>query len=396
MMVRIVLVLLGVLLAATAQAQDKPRYGGELIFLVPSEPPSYDGHREGTFGVVHPLAPHYNTLLRIDPFDRTGTRPVPDLAESWTISPDGLVYTLQAAPGREVPRRQRHDLARRQGHLRQDRLPAGRRDLDAQGQLPGGRGHRGARSADGALPAQVARGLLPDRAVLALQLDLQGRHPGQGPALVRDERDGHRPVQVRRARQGLALGRQEEPGLLGQGQALPGRLPRPLHQLVVGPGGRHPRRARAHPVPRLQPGRSRRPRLGAGHQDHRAGEPVGLRAAGDDEPRAQAVRRQARAPRADAGRRPLRGVEEPLPHRGREGGGRHPGAGHAVGHAAGRAGEAGRLRARHRRQPGRGASGCCARPACPTASRSRSRIAACRSRTSRWRSGSSTSGARSG
>src|SRR5438874_3919716 len=80
-------------------AQDKPRLGGELIFLVPSEPPSYDGHREGTFGVVHPLAPHYNTLLRIDPTDRTGTRVVPDLAESWTISPDGLVYMLRLRQG---------------------------------------------------------------------------------------------------------------------------------------------------------------------------------------------------------------------------------------------------------------------------------------------------------
>ena len=36
MRVRIFLSLLCVLLvAATAQAQDKPRYGGELIFLVP-------------------------------------------------------------------------------------------------------------------------------------------------------------------------------------------------------------------------------------------------------------------------------------------------------------------------------------------------------------------------
>ena len=47
--------------------KTRPRYGGELIFVVPAEPPSYDGHREGTFGMVHPLAPHYNTLLRIDP-----------------------------------------------------------------------------------------------------------------------------------------------------------------------------------------------------------------------------------------------------------------------------------------------------------------------------------------
>src|SRR5436305_13968987 len=87
--------IVGLALLSPAFAQDKPRPGGELIFLVPSEPPSYDGHREGTFGVVHPLAPHYNTLLRIDPTDRTGTRVVPDLAESWTISPDGLVYMLR-------------------------------------------------------------------------------------------------------------------------------------------------------------------------------------------------------------------------------------------------------------------------------------------------------------
>ena len=99
MSTRVLLVLMCVLAAATAQAQDKPRPGGELVFLVPSEPPSYDGHRDGTFGMVHPLAPHYNTLLRIDPVDRTGTRPVADLAESWTITPDGLVYTFKLRSG---------------------------------------------------------------------------------------------------------------------------------------------------------------------------------------------------------------------------------------------------------------------------------------------------------
>src|SRR3989442_9704579 len=86
-------------LLSNASAQERPRYGGELIYMVPSEPPSYDGPREGTFGVVHPLAPHYNTLLRIDPTDRTGTRPVPDLAESWSIAPDGLTYTLRLRQG---------------------------------------------------------------------------------------------------------------------------------------------------------------------------------------------------------------------------------------------------------------------------------------------------------
>jgi peptide/nickel transport system substrate-binding protein len=89
-----------VLLSVTsAAAQGQPRYGGELIFVVPSEPPSYDAHQEETFGVIHPIAPHYNTLLRVDPFDRTGTKPVGDLAESWTVSRDGLTYTFKLRRG---------------------------------------------------------------------------------------------------------------------------------------------------------------------------------------------------------------------------------------------------------------------------------------------------------
>src|SRR5712691_8752336 len=68
----LLIAILAATLAAPAGAQDKPRYGGELVFAVPSEPPSYDAHREETFGVIHPLAPHYNTLLRPDPNDRKG------------------------------------------------------------------------------------------------------------------------------------------------------------------------------------------------------------------------------------------------------------------------------------------------------------------------------------
>src|SRR5437773_4272667 len=91
--------ILAALLAAPAGAQERPRYGGELVFAVPSEPPSYDAHREETFGVIHPMAPHYNTLLRPDPNDKTATRTVGDLAESWTISKAGRVYTLRLRRG---------------------------------------------------------------------------------------------------------------------------------------------------------------------------------------------------------------------------------------------------------------------------------------------------------
>jgi peptide/nickel transport system substrate-binding protein len=97
----LVLVVLALALAAPppAAAQDKPRYGGELVFEVAAEPPSFDAHQEETFAMLHPGAPQYNTLLRIDPFDRTGTKAVPDLAESWTISPDRRTYTFKIRHG---------------------------------------------------------------------------------------------------------------------------------------------------------------------------------------------------------------------------------------------------------------------------------------------------------
>jgi len=102
-MSRVTGLLFAVLLTSTLAGQpadaQQPRHGGELVFVVPSEMPSMDGHREGTFGTVHPLAPIYSTLLRIDPTDRTGTKPSPDLAESWTISPDGMAYTLKLRQG---------------------------------------------------------------------------------------------------------------------------------------------------------------------------------------------------------------------------------------------------------------------------------------------------------
>jgi peptide/nickel transport system substrate-binding protein len=84
---------------APAGAQEKPRMGGELVFVVPAEPPSFDAHREETFAMLHPGAPHYNTLLRTDPFDRTGTKFIGDLAESWTVSTDKRTYTFKIRRG---------------------------------------------------------------------------------------------------------------------------------------------------------------------------------------------------------------------------------------------------------------------------------------------------------
>ncbi|MGH9649550.1 MAG: ABC transporter substrate-binding protein, partial [Terriglobales bacterium] len=46
-----------------------------------------------------PVAPFYNTLLRVDPNDPGGTKPAPSLAESWTVSPDGLTFTIKLRSG---------------------------------------------------------------------------------------------------------------------------------------------------------------------------------------------------------------------------------------------------------------------------------------------------------
>src|SRR4029450_7552033 len=91
-----VILLAALVVPATAQT---PRSGGELIFVVPSEPPSYDAHQEETFGVIHPMAPHYSTLMKVDPTDKSGTKPVGDIAESWTISRDQLTYTFKIRKG---------------------------------------------------------------------------------------------------------------------------------------------------------------------------------------------------------------------------------------------------------------------------------------------------------
>ena len=65
------LLLVGMLMAMSASAHgaETPRAGGELVFAVGETPPSFDGHRETTFAMLHPIAPHYSTLLRFDLVD---------------------------------------------------------------------------------------------------------------------------------------------------------------------------------------------------------------------------------------------------------------------------------------------------------------------------------------
>ncbi|MBM84989.1 MAG: hypothetical protein CMM47_03080 [Rhodospirillaceae bacterium] len=52
--------------AAIAQAAT-PQKGGELNIVVGSKIPSYDGHIESTFGMIHPIKPFYSGLIRVNP-----------------------------------------------------------------------------------------------------------------------------------------------------------------------------------------------------------------------------------------------------------------------------------------------------------------------------------------
>jgi peptide/nickel transport system substrate-binding protein len=78
-------------------AAEAPRSGGELVFAVGGTPPSFDGHRETTFAMLHPVAPHYSTLLRFDP--QNYPKIVGDVAESWQVSKDRLTYTFKLRKG---------------------------------------------------------------------------------------------------------------------------------------------------------------------------------------------------------------------------------------------------------------------------------------------------------
>jgi len=77
----------------TATAEPTPKRGGILVFAVDAEPPNYDCHANFSFVFIHPVIPHYSTLLRFD--TKNYPQVVGDLAESWSISADRRTYTFK-------------------------------------------------------------------------------------------------------------------------------------------------------------------------------------------------------------------------------------------------------------------------------------------------------------
>ena len=84
------------ILCGSALADTTPKHGGTLEFAVLVEPGNYDCHANISFAFLHPIAPHYSTLLKFDAPNYPQI--VGDLAESWTVSADRLTYTFKLRP----------------------------------------------------------------------------------------------------------------------------------------------------------------------------------------------------------------------------------------------------------------------------------------------------------
>jgi peptide/nickel transport system substrate-binding protein len=96
-LIAIAVVVAGAAASPAAHAQT-PKKGGILNIAVVAEPPNYDCHGHSTFGVLHPVGPHYSTLLRYKGDWKTPAIEG-DVAESWTAAADGLSYTFKLIKG---------------------------------------------------------------------------------------------------------------------------------------------------------------------------------------------------------------------------------------------------------------------------------------------------------
>ncbi|HVH81205.1 MAG TPA: ABC transporter substrate-binding protein, partial [Stellaceae bacterium] len=85
-----------------ATADETPKRGGILTYMIPADaPPSFDGHREGTYATVHMTAPFYSVLIRVNPQNPSSTTDfVCDLCvEMPTPIDDGKTYTFKIRDG---------------------------------------------------------------------------------------------------------------------------------------------------------------------------------------------------------------------------------------------------------------------------------------------------------
>jgi peptide/nickel transport system substrate-binding protein len=87
--------------ALPAAADDTPKRGGTLVYMIPADaPPSFDAQREETYATIHAAAPYYSTLVRANPMDPGSPNLVCDLCtEMPTPTDDGKTWTFKIRTG---------------------------------------------------------------------------------------------------------------------------------------------------------------------------------------------------------------------------------------------------------------------------------------------------------
>src|SRR6202011_348380 len=94
--------ILGAAAIAAAAADEEPKRGGTLTYMIPADaPPSFDAHREETYATIHSAAPFYSVLIRANPYDPGKTDDL--VCDLCTAMPkpteDGKTYTFKIREG---------------------------------------------------------------------------------------------------------------------------------------------------------------------------------------------------------------------------------------------------------------------------------------------------------
>jgi peptide/nickel transport system substrate-binding protein len=89
-------------LPSAAAEEEAGKRGGIFTYTIPADaPPSFDGHREGTFATLHAMAPFYSVLIRVNPDNPSSTTDfVCDLCTAMPQpADDGKTYTFKIREG---------------------------------------------------------------------------------------------------------------------------------------------------------------------------------------------------------------------------------------------------------------------------------------------------------
>ena len=96
---RLWLAALGLALAMVpAGAEETPKYGGTLTYLIPANsPPTFDAQREQTYATIHSAAPFYSVLVRVNPMNPGSTTDIvcDVCTEVPTPTDGGKIWTFQ-------------------------------------------------------------------------------------------------------------------------------------------------------------------------------------------------------------------------------------------------------------------------------------------------------------